>query len=1260
MYIHQVFLFLILQACPLYCDIVCVYENENENSYRNAINYSDVASITNFPTSNFTVLFLPEKFYLDSVLTIADRQSVTVKGMPSQLICNRSNTGIHIYNVRGLTLKDVTLISCSNKFNGSFQQSETIQFMSSIYIINCTNITIEELAVISSNGSGLVMFDNDGTVNIQNCTFSKSKDNSSGSHNLKKGGSGLHIILSYCGPRTLKNNCTTALAKEIKSSIYIINGCIFNENSAGSEHSERENPKLLAEGFSRGGGLCIIIDTSSSLNSIQVTECNFTENSALWGGGLYLALVGNAHDNIINVSNCIFSNNSCTESRYAGGGAIVGYQKYQDTHPQNNSVNFTSCSFESNRAGIGGGFSFYSSMSIDTPNQMIFMKTNWTKNIAEIGAALNISPQIWKMFVRDSKTKIILSDCRFTSNSLLNDIDSIEMYKTYKKGDGVLFAVGYYIVFQNTITFHDNKASAMYLTSTEVEFCSNVNVSFFRNKGFQGGAICMLGFSALILNDNVIVRFENNSATVEGGAIYQDSFSKRDYFDSQSCFIRYRGHKNVTERNNNFYFQGNTIFDHQNGHSIYLATVLPCYHSCNNTHTDYHNHDSEMFTTCIGNFTFDSKVVEISTSVSNVTMKNETVLAVPGKKFALPIETQNDFLNEILIIYHVMITDDRIKNSIKLDSEYYVSNKSIRFFGSPGDEADVVLESISSRKLVYKFHVKMQQCPPGFVIEDTKCVCPLERPPSIQSCNNKTFEAKLHQNYWMGYENTTSNKNLLYGLCPFTNCARQNGTSLPHDISASLDDVICGEHYQGILCSQCKKDYALRYNDYFYSCQKIHNNCRGWLYVVLEIIPVTIFFMVVMVFNIQFTDGAVSGVILFVQISDTMLIRANGIIFFPQYSTHAGLQIYRFISRVFNLNFFSVDENERLSFCLWESASILDLLAVKYITILYASTLVVVIIALFKYCHSKTVNSILVRIKGGTAASTKSTIIHGVSGFLVICYSECARISFLLLTPATLYNSANNGYVKNVALHNGALPFLRGKHLSYALPAIFIVIAFGVLPPLVLISYPLCYRVLSFLKLGETGFAKLLCTWFPLEKFKPFFDSFQSSFKDEYRFFSGLYFLYRFTTLATFAFSTTYNYYIIVQAQFAAIFTIHAVCQPYKKRWHNILDALLFLNLSLINMITSFNFQYTISATPYDHYINIASTLQVVLLYLPLAYMTIYTVAKTISSAKKTKLGSKVLSLLSRWKSRSSSEPSDYHQLENRLSLSIAEERQLD
>ena len=1259
----RVFLLLFLQAHNFFCDVALIHRNGSED------HYSDVASIRILPMENFTIQFLSEEFQLDSVLTIADRQTVIIRGKPSHLTCNHIGTGIHIYNVIGLVLNGITLVSCSNIFNdSSYQLKLAIRFISSIYILDCTDVTIEQVGVTNGNGSGLVMFDNNGTVLIHDCTFSGNTDNFdiSLSHNITRGGSGLHIVISYCGPRTLNGDCTTRVRKT-KSSEYAIGNCSFSNNSAGSHHVKREDPKLIAEGFSRGGGLSIAIDTNSSDNTIQVMDCSFAGNTALWGGGLYLVLVGNAYNNMIHISNCVFSNNNCaTGNDYAGGGAVVGYQEDQHTHPYDNTVKFSTCCFESNRAGIGGGFIFYSGAPADSPNQMIFWQSRWTRNLANLGAGIYIGPLFWRSYVHDRKTKIVLSNCNFTSNRLINNITTMESNKSYRRGAGILFSFGYHIVLEGTVIFHGNGATAMYLTYTDVEFSSNVNAAFSENKGFQGGAICMLGFAALIVNDNTTIKFEKNSATTAGGAIFQNPNNKRDNFASRSCFIRYKGTTTeISERNINISFKGNVAFNNRIG-SIFLTTLLPCL----NSHTNAFGTINSSSIQWIGNFSFEDKkdVVQISTYGNKVMMDETTVLAVPGKNIHLPMKTLDDLCHEVFSHYRVMIKN--YYSNITLGS-LYMSNKSITFYGKHGDEADVVLETIYSSKIVYKFHVKMLQCPPGFFLEGNKCVCPSKTLPSIQSCNNKTFEATLSHNYWIGYENNKiDSDNLIYGLCPFTNCLKYRGNTLylrtlPQDAS-TIENETCNENYRGILCSKCKEGYALQYNDHHYYSCRTRDSCRGgrgWLlYIAMEIVPVTIFFVVVMVFNIQFTDGAVNGVIFFIQISDTMFIKANGIIRF-QSTADTGLVVYRFFSRIFNLNFFSVDQNERFSFCLWESASTLDLLAVKYITILYASSLVAVIIALFKYCHSKILNRIFARMKRRSAVSTKSTIIHGISGFLVICYSECARISFHLITPAGLFSQRNNTLVKRVAFHNGELPYFRGRHLFYTFPACVIILALGVLPPLILISYPLCYRVLAFLKIGETRFSYVLCTFIPLEKFKPFFDSFQSSFKDEFRFFSGLYFLYRFITLATFAFSArTDDYFVIVQVQFAVIFAVHAICQPYKKRWHNILDSLLFLNLSLVNIITYFNFQHTINSMSSDqHHINTASTLQVVLLYLPLAYLTIYAITKTIGTAKITKAGSKVLSsLASRMKTKSLNEPSNYHRLENRMSLSIAEERRQD
>jgi predicted outer membrane repeat protein len=1244
----RILLLSLLQAYHILCNEVCIYENGDETNHTDCYDVANNIS-DRFPLENFTIQLSSDELYLNSVLTIANRQFVMITGMPSQVICNQTDTGIFIRNVTGLVIKDVTLISCGNMFNDTYNY-----FMSGIYILQCTDVTIERLTVKQSNGSGMIMFDNGGTVCIRNCTFSGNKDDIRSSSDTLRGGSGLHIVLSYCGQRTFGNNCTTEVGNVIQSSTYVIESSVF-QNNVGPHYIEAEEPKLLASGFSRGGGLSIILDTSSSYNSIEITHCKFEENSAFWGGGLYVVLVGDAHNNIVEVGDCVFRYNSCTSNYYAGGGALVGYQQYRRIHPQNNTVEFKRCSFESNAAGIGGGFNFYSSKSVYSPNTMTFRNVTWTQNKANIGAALNIASSTRETTVCES-TEIVLSNCRFENNGLLNNIKTMRKYVSYVRGEGILLAVGYHIRLQETIIFTNNEASAMHLTSTELEVAKNANVTFFNNTAFKGGAICLLGSSTLILNDNIAIRFENNTADYVGGAIYHNSYNERDYFISRSCFIRHQKHaQETTAMNINVIFKGNTIVHsqaknspEQYGHSMFLVTLLPCFNSCSSKISRI----EDLFSTCIGNFTFEDKNrTEISTGGNRTDMENKTIQAIPGKKVSLNITTLNDLSKEVNPTYHVKTTDV----SITLESAY-TSDKSIRFFGEPESEADVVLESIHSRGLVIKFHVTLRACPLGFVFENVtrKCACPLENP-STKNCNNRTFDVSFRNNYWVGYL-FGDKKVWWYGKCPLKSVSEL----VLHNYEYGLTNdsgVICGELFHGILCSKCKKEgYAIQYNDYYYSCREAKHKCKlGWLYYFgLEIVPVTVFFVLVMTLNIQFTDGAVNGFIFFVQVSDIMLIQANGIKL-PSISTETILVSYRFLSSIFNLNLFPI--SGKFLFCLWESASQLDMLAFRYITILYASTLVLLIIIIFKYCHSSTVNRILYKLGRRNAASTESIIIHGVSGFLVICYSECARVSFLLLTPSTL-RSGDNRFAKEVVFYNGELAFFHGKHLLYAIPALLILITLGVLPPLILVSYPLCYRVMALLKISETKFAKLLCTCFPLEKFKPFFDSFQSSFKDDYRFFSGLYFIYRFTTLATYAFTYAYQYYTVLQVQLAVFFAFHAVCQPYKKRWHNILDALLLLNLSLINIITHFISEEGIGASMHLQEYPRLSAVQVTLLYLPLAYMAVYAIAKIAIRVMSIRV-MRAARTWTIWKDRSSSKPGDYHRVEN-LSLSIAEERRLD
>ncbi len=121
-----------------------------------------------------------------------------------------------------------------------------------------------------------------------------------------------------------------------------------------------------------------------------------------------------------------------------------------------------------------------------------------------------------------------------------------------------------------------------------------------------------------------------------------------------------------------------------------------------------------------------------------------------------------------------------------------------------------------------------------------------------------------------------------------------------------------------------------------------------------------------------------------------------------------------------------------------------------------------VIIAIQRICNVRKITQKLCCSR----TNSKTSIVQGLSGFLVLCYSESIKISLIILTPVTLYSNRGKS---TAAFYDGEFIYLRGEHLRYALPA-FLFLLLGFIPPILLISYPLCYRLFGALKMSESMF----------------------------------------------------------------------------------------------------------------------------------------------------------------------------------------------
>ncbi len=1216
-FIQQLTLISIVLCIPaVRADVVlCMYSNNTNECVDCDFNITITADHDDiivdadaYASDNITLRLCSPSISLQDLVLIKDIKAISICSElhnPVIITCNGRDGGFQFQNVKNIMMENFKICNCGAEHNSTSIFNDTnIVFKASIYILNCSNIEITNVEVKDNHATGLAIIDSNGHVLISNCNFT---NNSVQDNNHVAGGGGAYIEFSYCTPGGLNEGiCNGQRNDRANNSRYRIEGCMFKDNFAATIDAG-----TTFQGLGRGGGLCIRLKGHSSENFINVTNCSFEENSAIWGGGLYISFQNAPASNVINIENSTFIKNVCTLN--GGGGVVVGFLFFDAERPKQNDISFQKCNFLNNSADFGGGiFLYYSKSSdyINLENNVSFDSCSWNGNKAKFGSAVNIATDTRNSLNRGYTPSPIFKDSAFE----VNNVNQVSRNSS-TIGKGTFMAVRIDVIFEGTTSFERNSGTALYLTSSKAEFAKYSQASFIGNHGKNGGAIVISGLGSLVINDNSSFVFEQNNATEMGGAIYQASYNHNDYVANSDCFIQYAGNTSCPEdRDIHFIFRNNSANNgdsNQNqGPSIFATTLKPCYTGCLFKTLERYN---ETFS-CIANFSFEKEVqFEVSTRVKEIIYtSNNTLCAIPGNTFKLPIGLKDDLNNKVNTLYHVYMQKGK-EHNVFIPSEYtYISNNIIKLFGTPGNRVNLIIETVSSREIAILIPIQIQECPPGFVyvVEkegEQKCKCSTNTDDKkkvyvvIEECkeNNTMFSATMRLGYWIGYENTTNDvgkeRNLISSYCPRGYC-RHNETAryhLPNNTNVTLlNEIVCGENRRGKICGKCQDNLSSYYHSVDYKCSSSKKCHLGFIYYALsEIMPITILFIVIIIFDISFTKGGINTLVFSFQVVSHSLAVSSGFLNLPSFDTI--FTIYSFISGLFNLSFF---QTERLSFCLWNGAQSLDVIAFKYVTIIYSLLLVMVIIVVQRICNVRKITQKLCCSR----TDSKTSIIQGLSGFLILCYSESIEISLIILTPVTLYSNRSKS---TAAFYDGEFVYLRGEHLKYALPAsLFLLLGF--IPPILLFSYPLCYRLFGALKMSESRFVGLLCKCIPLEKFKPFFDSFQSSFKDEYRFFSGLYFIYRFNILLAFFFTKSItDYYFVVIIMLMVILCLHAIVQPYKKRWHNVIDLLMLSNLIIINATTVYNYRRAIDAHDYTHSIQVISGVQIIFIYMPLLYL---------------------------------------------------------
>ncbi len=1166
-------------------DIATEIANETGNATENSIYLTLKINIT------------AESVELRGIAEFRNLQSLIIQSEKSEILCTKSNSSLYFQFIQNIVIENITVRGCGSSLKGVVK--------SAVHFITCYQIKLENVGVVNSTGSGLNIFRNQGNVSVTNSKFMENSilDNP----NDFWGGNGVNLLI-----------------QDISTKSFTFENCEFLHNKAsGYDYSfifSLHNTSMMGKG--RGGGMRITMKSNVTDVTVTLNNCTFTGNSAYIGGGLSARIEGGGYNNKLLINNTEFSGNGCDKIASGGGGAYLSFENLKDSGnaSTNYAMSITNVIFENNCAEIGGGVYFYPDHStVVKENYITFENCLWEGNFAHTGSAINFAPSIFSRTRGGHLPTPEFIDCSFINNSVRNDAS----YQRQSYGSGTLYSSLINIKFKSKALFENNLGSGIIIVNGRADFV-DAHANFTSNVGIQGGAILMIGASSMVVGAGQRYIFEKNHATDKGGAIYVNLIDQNDFVASRSCFLQYR---DKSERNTDHIISSKNwtaslIFRENSasnlrGNSIYATSVRPCQVVRVEGRYQIINKSEDIFKE--PGIVLDG-VNQTSTEGSQFKINNMELRVIPGEVSSLGVSVLDDFDNDVDVTMVAYIREKEGKEGIEVDSDFSCTvNQKIRFRGRENVTGKLVIQTLGSRKLSTVLNVTLLECPPGFMIRDDVCT------------SNKHFgiaryeelSSYLIEGYWAGYvhRDDGGGKEFATSFCPLGFCNYNRSTNsnvskefpsevrLPRD-GSKLDEAVCGTSRTGVFCSECRENYSIFYHSPSLSCREFEPYfCKfGWIFYILsELIPVTILFVVVLALNISFTTGAVNGFILFSQVLGTLVIDATGIIQYHK-STEIFVWGYEIIYGFLNFKFFEI---EHISFCIWPNATVLGMLTFRYVTIVYALLLVLSMIIFMRYCAPRCFGRYY------SITLLRNSVIHGLSGFFVLCYGQCISVSFTILYSEKyiLQDDINSSeYSPNRVWFSGNVIFMSRRHLQFALPAIFFLLTIGVIPPLILIGYPSLNKVLIFLKLENTSAVHYINR---ASKLKPLLDSIQGSFKDDFRFFAGIYFFYRWMACTTYALvSSLMLFYSLTQVLLILMLVVHAICQPYQKRWHNVLDTLLLADLVIINALSAIHYyRFRLNRGMDNSIYSDSSTtvaIQVVFIYLPLVYITIYIIVHAV------------------------------------------------
>jgi hypothetical protein len=429
-----------------------------------------------------------------------------------------------------------------------------------------------------------------------------------------------------------------------------------------------------------------------------------------------------------------------------------------------------------------------------------------------------------------------------------------------------------------------------------------------------------------------------------------------------------------------------------------------------------------------------------------------------------------------------------------------------------------------------------------------------------------------------------SSKTLSYGMCHFLqyNLDDLKGIKLPSNIS-ELNEYMCGPlNRKGSVCSECIDGFGPSLASLGYEC----SNCTStWhnipFYILMELGPTTLFYMLILVLQINFTSAPMTGFIMYSQIVlFEILLRNNTFIRTTLAEFPSIVGAIAMLYGIWNLDFLRYIISP---FCVSSKLELIDILFIQHVCTSYPFFLIAITWVCIEL-YGRNFKPLVwlwspfrrCMIHMHKSLEVKSDMVNIFSSFYLL---SCSKLFYQAATIIGCHHisvtSTNTNTIESVVSVTEDLHIYcySPKHLAFSIVSLFVTVLLVFFPVLVLMLYPtkICSQCLSKCRMDGR----------PTTILFTFAEKFHSSYRNgldgkrDMRSVSGIHFLVRlfcFIGWRIFLVSkiTNQGSFFKILGLATAIILV-AYLKPYKKAYMNIMDILLLCYTALLYLIGEYS-----------------------------------------------------------------------------------------